>query len=678
MNANTTPASRPLLIGGSSAYGCRLLGDYINRLPDYDCGPVTNVFCHPKIWNGSGKDWSDFCIQSLQKPLSKAEGFLPWCKIRTRNFHPYYLRGTEVYDLLESSNDGADFAANFFRSRLITSSANSWADATPENCYAAEEFLNAMPEGEVILLIEHAFPAMSRLIKEGFSPKVAAKTWVTESALAAGLLKRHQVSGRVHLIRLEDLLSNPIATVETINRLLLSNATQNPETRAILGDSRLETMHESEREELLLERERQQADLAPHHKDYLLGTAAKPLALKQFGNKDAPLSGAELLCLFGYEDSPPTWEPVKLAKLEQSLGSPKASFINPLADFTKAPKKTHSPDKSQTKKRRSRFQFWKADTQTKIPEKPLPPPFPSQLFPNQKSVFQKHSEPPELEADLDPELSSETLDLAVVIAFLGRHEIIALVVRELVQLRDLGFNLAVFLTCSDARDFLFAKKLREELGGIGVRFIANRPLGRKWQTGVDFARQSNPKNLLITGSDDLVSRSYLTHAISLLSEEGPSGGFEFAAPESWFLYDVDTESELAGSLWELAYQPSVSIPLGAGRVYASRLLDRFDWKLFHETHNRRLDECGHRQLLDSKARSVLIPAKKGTVLSVKGGWQAMNSTDSILSSLTTQCRSCDFEKEQFFEDHFELNSANILDAVKCSRSQTKLRRPASM
>ncbi len=667
MNAAAPSPSRPLLIGGSSPLACALLGDFVNTLPDFDCGPPSNLFCHPGIWQDGGADWGESRARALEKVNAAGEPFLPWCKLETKNVEPYYLRFREVFELLRTSRDAPGFAARFFHNRLAISAAKSWADATPANCFAASAFLAAFPQGRVLLGVENGYAAMARLMDEGFSPKVAAKIWVAESALAAELARAAGTRDRVLLLRCEDLLDRPGDELKKIVAFLADAGPEPPSPVELSGHSQLEATPLAGCENLRQTLSQRISALPETYRHYLRGTTIKQDSLARYGGTEDPVSGAGLLFQLGYEKTFPKWGAVELSKDEQRLGSPRAKHINPLADFKKK-----LPKAKKTQKQKLRFWGGSAKPQTATSQG-SPSATATRLCAVDECSVRALSDAddkgePKPPQDLPPETPPQGLDLAVVIGFLGRHEILELVVTELATLGDQGHSLAIFLTCSNDEDFAFARQLREKLPYIGVRFCPNRPLGRKWQAAVDFARPFRPGHLLVTGSDDLVSCDYLVHAMDLLAAGGPAGGFEFAAPASWFLYDIDSRSQSRGTLWEIAYRNSVAQPLGAGRVYSARLLDRIDWVLFDETLEVGLDTFGYDQIMDAQAATVLIPASKGVVLSVKGAWQAMESTEKILSVPTIQSRPCDFEKERFFHKHFRKNAATLRGRVGYSKN----------
>ncbi|MCF6314096.1 MAG: hypothetical protein L3J39_16735 [Verrucomicrobiales bacterium] len=664
-----TTSQKPLLIGGSSPLGCSLLGNFINSLSNYDCGPPTNFFCHPAMWqddSSTNSTWGEHCSQSLKKLTDAGEQFLPWSKIRTKNIEPYYHRNTEAFDFLETSASISEFAETFFTNRLTVSSAVSWAEATPENCFAASPFLKNQTKGQVILVVENGYSAMRRLISEGFSPKVAAKIWTCETTLSLDLQNKHSLD-RVLLLRLEDLLSSPLTELDKI--IIFLNTEKESATTQLTDHSQLEKMTDAACQNALKTHLAQGSQLKQEYKHYLLGTYPKESALEKFDCDAPPAAASNLLFRLGYEDSIQIGEPVSLNKNEQLLGSPRASFINRLADYTKTPHKLSSRKSTNSTPKHPALRFWKKKHQS--PELRLAQKNDSDIssqFPFFESdvpygMSLDNEQDSNNHPDLDPQLNNQTLDLAVVIGFYGRHQVLELVIRELVKLEQQGYSIAVFLTCSNTEDYQFAQKLKAHLPCIGVRQSPNHPLGQKWQAGVDFARKFSPRHLLITGSDDMVSQDFLIHAMQLLSEDAPSGGFEFAAPASWFIYEISDDSHQRGTLWEVAYVASIKQPLGAGRVYSSRLLDRIDWKLFENTLNVGLDTFGYNQIINSNAQTVLIPSNKGVILSIKGSWQAMNSTETILSVPTIQNRPCDFEKEVFFEKHFQTTSSKIRKSI---------------
>jgi len=56
-----------------------------------------------------------------------------------------------------------------------------------------------------------------------------------------------------------------------------------------------------------------------------------------------------------------------------------------------------------------------------------------------------------------------------------------------------------------------------------------------------------------------------------------------------------------------------------------------------------------------------LPKSMGTILSVKGDWNNLNSTDKILNAVTIRSRPVDFSKKDFFSKNFSFTEKELLE-----------------
>ena len=205
---------------------------------------------------------------------------------------------------------------------------------------------------------------MRRLINEGFSPKVSAKTWTCETTIALNL-KHRQPTNRVLLLRLEDILFSPLTELKKITHFLKTE--KGTSEAQLTGNSQLEKMSDGTCQRLLKNHLTKGSQLKGRYKRYLLGTYPKKTALIKFDCAPPPTSASVLLFKLGYESSIRTGEPATLHENEQFLSSPRASFINPLADYTKSPNKFSAQTQESSTHKLSALYFWQQTQQKTEP-----------------------------------------------------------------------------------------------------------------------------------------------------------------------------------------------------------------------------------------------------------------------------------------------------------------------
>jgi glycosyltransferase involved in cell wall biosynthesis len=194
-------------------------------------------------------------------------------------------------------------------------------------------------------------------------------------------------------------------------------------------------------------------------------------------------------------------------------------------------------------------------------------------------------------------------NVSVVIATHERKEITT---RNIESLKLQTPKPRIIIVCSLHEEFEYYKTL-----GVTVILEPNRPLGRKWQCGVNVAKNMNSDVLIILGSDDILHKDYIKNAIGLIHK-----GYEFVGTTHWYMEDKNSQ------LFHCQYiNQNKDFPIGSGKVYTKALLDRFNWKVFDVKADRKLDDQGHRMLGNAKIhliREPMILAVKAEIYFVKG------------------------------------------------------------
>lgn len=217
----------------------------------------------------------------------------------------------------------------------------------------------------------------------------------------------------------------------------------------------------------------------------------------------------------------------------------------------------------------------------------------------------------------------------IVIACWGRLPLLEINLRML-----LAQGAQVVVTVSLNQDANFIKGLK--LKNVHMVTVANNPLGKKWQAGVNKARELGADPLIIVGSDDFLSANFVSKACNLSRYKDFIffDHFFIHAPESGQNFYIKYNMER----WD---KP----PIGSGRIYSKLLLERRNWGIFDPEADIHLDNYAWENKHHDD--QLMCDPNGINVLAVKGSWECMNPMDKILLSDTIY-----WEEEKNIDQHF--------------------------
>lgn len=193
------------------------------------------------------------------------------------------------------------------------------------------------------------------------------------------------------------------------------------------------------------------------------------------------------------------------------------------------------------------------------------------------------------------------------VVLIATHDRMEITTKNIELLKQQSAVPKIIVVCSYMEELIYYKTLQ-----VNVILSDNSPLGRKWQAGVNLAKNMGANPLIILGSDDILIQGFIESALRKLKE-----GYEYLGLTSWLTFD-------GKELYLSSYcGPNVDYPIGSGKVYSKDLLDRFNWKLFNTKDNRKLDDQGNRMATINGAKTFLI--REPGVLAVKGNWIQLNT-----------------------------------------------------
>tara|TARA_R100001163_G_C5067308_1_gene206312 strand:+ start:3531 stop:4298 length:768 start_codon:yes stop_codon:yes gene_type:complete len=207
----------------------------------------------------------------------------------------------------------------------------------------------------------------------------------------------------------------------------------------------------------------------------------------------------------------------------------------------------------------------------------------------------------------------ELATIVVLIAFTGREKFIK---SNVALLRAQTHPVKIVLVGSTDKDKEIAREIKVD------RYIIhpNQPLGAKWQYGLRYISNlyADVKAVIINGSDDFLSPSYVEKAYSYIKQ-----GADLAGKMDWFIYDskLDNAYHIDKRLYSV---------LGAGRIWSRKFLDKVKWEIFPIHKNNQLDSSSYDILNSQKGNYKIIRDKEMIILSLKGHHRVLNTTQAIV------------------------------------------------
>lgn len=143
---------------------------------------------------------------------------------------------------------------------------------------------------------------------------------------------------------------------------------------------------------------------------------------------------------------------------------------------------------------------------------------------------------------------------------------------------------------------------------------ANKPLGSKWNIGLELLEKTDVTHVMTLGSDDFVSDNFIEYAMGYVQETKK----DFCGAYDLWIYGANVKRRGFGVLWYFRYRGFL---VGPGRIYSRHALDLANWRLWHPSKNSGLDGSSARtmRLLGDKIdRGHWVNREQGTfVIDIK-------------------------------------------------------------
>lgn len=162
----------------------------------------------------------------------------------------------------------------------------------------------------------------------------------------------------------------------------------------------------------------------------------------------------------------------------------------------------------------------------------------------------------------------------------GRHNLLKVFLNYSLTL-PLHKIVAVYSTPED-------KALLDEYPDIDAVYFKNVPLSKKWNRAILSCKKYDPDAIVISGSDDLLSRNYINYCkYQIIS------GYDMIGIKCWTNIFIDKEFFYQ---CKTHYPEDNPNPLGLGRCLSKKLLNQFNWCIYNFNKNKGLDGKSFQQL----------------------------------------------------------------------------------
>jgi len=120
----------------------------------------------------------------------------------------------------------------------------------------------------------------------------------------------------------------------------------------------------------------------------------------------------------------------------------------------------------------------------------------------------------------------------------------------------------------------------------------NKPLGKKWNTGLAACKDKNFTHLMILGSDDLPSNDFIRYNISRLSD-----GYDYFGSRGLYMFGGRKNFRGFGELFYFRYGGYL---VGPGRCFSRKFIEKCNWILWDNSRNSGLDGSAAKRVRKDK------------------------------------------------------------------------------
>jgi hypothetical protein len=209
--------------------------------------------------------------------------------------------------------------------------------------------------------------------------------------------------------------------------------------------------------------------------------------------------------------------------------------------------------------------------------------------------------------------------LVAIIPMLDRH---AITRKSILALRCQTVKVHILLLVSNSKDEQFARANK-----VDYIKVKNSPLSMKVQAGITHAKRFNPEGVLICGSDDVLTETWVEEGMKYLRH------YDLVGKRYHYVWDLNTNDK-----YLLTYKDNMSfLPknlkgkyyIGSGRFISRRILHKAKWKLYTGANDSGIDLLATKKIHNLGGRFIEIASEKANIISLKKDWDSLNGINKM-------------------------------------------------
>ena len=206
----------------------------------------------------------------------------------------------------------------------------------------------------------------------------------------------------------------------------------------------------------------------------------------------------------------------------------------------------------------------------------------------------------------------EPITIICLIAMWSRQNLVQI---NIDCLKNQTLQPTILLIVSNESDKQFAIK-----NNVNWIYTDNKPLGKKWQLGLEACKKFNPNAILINGSDDILDLYYIENCYQYIKKK-----YCVVGNNNWYIIDL-----LKLNSYKLQYK-NKNLLIGAGRMISRTFLDKINWNLYPLHKDLALDS--HCNLIFTQNNAKLYSIENNCkIISLKGKQEMINPLNKILKA----------------------------------------------
>lgn len=223
----------------------------------------------------------------------------------------------------------------------------------------------------------------------------------------------------------------------------------------------------------------------------------------------------------------------------------------------------------------------------------------------------------------------------IVVTSVGRER---MVLETLRFLKKQTVPVDLFLISDNINDENIAKQIKCDF----LRH-RDRPVGRKWQAGVDYVRERfHPDAVMVCASDVWLTSNWCEASMNYIEE-----GYDMVGKRLYHNCRVLPERKI-----DFITRQGYHI-VGSGRLYSKSILDKIDWKLFPKNRSSGLDGSCEEKLLEAKGKfKHLDDVLNMHVVEIRSTWPTMHTWKAVSRSKNVKTLKIVDDPIKWFQENY--------------------------